>query len=98
MAENKTYTYKEKRGRSLFVPGYGTSDNKGVLVTTNPTLLENPNFEPVENEQPTPPNTEQSTSADKPVAPATPPVNADKPAATPPADNQAIKTETKENA
>ena len=98
MAENKTYTYKEKRGRSLFVPGYGTSDSKGILVTSNPVLLENPNFEPVENEQPTPPSSEQSTPADKPAAPSAPAANVAAQTATPPTNNQPVNTQAKENA
>lgn len=72
MAENqKTITYKEKRGRSLFVPGYGVSDNNGLLVTTNQTLLENPNFVLVVD-APAPP---QAPPAPAPVAPPPQPAN-----------------------
>lgn len=80
MAENqKTVTYKEKRGRRLFVPGYGVSDDKGMLVTTNLTPLENPNFELVNNAAPvaevtpavTPKTSVNNVATDTPVAPTT---------------------------
>ena len=82
MAENqKTLTYKEKRGRSLFVPGYGVSDNNGILTTTNQTPLENPNFELV-------------IAAPAPVA--APPEPAPTPPSTPPAPVANPQPQTKE--